>query len=73
MCTYSLRMTDVEKKLLQDYADTQGISMADALKRAFFNMLEDEYDIKAADEAYAEYLRDPETISMAEMKKKYDL
>lgn len=45
--------------------------MADALKNAFFDMLEDQYDIKAADEAYEAYLSDPETISMAEMKKKY--
>ena len=71
MCTYSLRMTDGEKKALQDYANTHGISMADALKNAFFDMLEDQYDIKAADEAYEAYLADPETISMAEMKKKY--
>ena len=71
MCTYSLRMTDSEKKALQDYAKTHGISMADALKNAFFDMLEDQYDIKAADEAYEAYLADPETISMAEMKKKY--
>ena len=71
MCTYSLRMTDSEKKALQDYANTHGISMADALKNAFFDMLEDQYDIKAADEAYEAYLADPETISMAEMKKKY--
>lgn len=59
------------KKALQDYAKTHGISMADALKNAFFDMLEDQYDIKAADEAYEAYLADPETISMAEMKKKY--
>lgn len=73
MGTYSLRMTDGEKKALQDYANTQGISMADALKNAFFDMLEDQYDIKAADEAYEAYIADPETISMAEMMKKYDI
>ena len=65
--------TDGEKKALQDYANTHGISMADALKNAFFDMLEDQYDIKASDEAYVAYLADPETISMAEMKKKYGI
>ena len=73
MCTYSLRLTDNEKKLLQDYAATHGISMADALKNAFFDMLEDQYDIRCADEAYEAYLADKKTISMAEMKKKYGI
>ena len=73
MCTYSLRLTDGEKRALRDYAHTHGISMADALKNAFFNMLEDQFDITAADEAYAAYLADPETISHAEMKKKYGI
>ena len=73
MTTYSLRMTDYEKRILQDYAKTHGISMADALKSAFFDMLEDQFDIRAADEAYEEYRKDPETISMADMKKKYGI
>ena len=60
MGVYSMRLTDSEKKVLEDYAKTHGISMADALKNAFFDMLEDQYDIKAADEAYAAYLADPE-------------
>ena len=73
MCTYSLRMTEGEKSVLQDYAKAHGISMADALKGAFFDMLEDQYDIEVADKAYQAYLHDPETISLEEMMKKYDI
>ena len=73
MPVLSVRMTDAEYKALEGYAAANGISMNKAIKDAFFEMLEDQYDIKAADEAYAAYLADPETISMDEMKKKYGI
>lgn len=71
MTSYTLRMTNHEKEMLRDYAKAHGISMANALKSAFFDMLEDQFDIRAADEAYEEYREDPETISMVDMKAKY--
>ena len=73
MSVLSVRMSEAEYKALEGYAAANGISMNKAIKDAFFEMLEDQYDIKAADEAYAAYLADPETISMAEMKKKYGI
>ena len=40
------------------------------MTRDLLEKLEDLYDIQAADEAYAAYLSDPETISSDELKKK---
>ena len=43
------------------------------MTRDLLEKLEDLYDIQAADEAYAAYLSDPETISSDELKKKLDI
>lgn len=61
--SFSIRLTDAEKSLAQAYADMHSISLSEAFKRALFEKIEDEYDAKIADEAYAEYLQDPETVS----------
>ena len=73
MCVYSVRMTDQEKELLEAYAKMHGISMSTALKAAFFEMLEDEYDIKVADEALEEFEKDPVMIDAKDIYKKYGI
>ena len=54
--SFSIRLTDAEKSLAQAYADMHSISLSEAFKRALFEKIEDEYDAKIAEEAYAEYL-----------------
>ena len=61
--SFSIRLTDAEKSLAQAYADMHSISLSEAFKRALFEKIEDEYDAKIAEDAYAEYLQDPETVS----------
>ena len=61
--SFSIRLTQEEKSLAQAYADMHSISLSEAFKRALFEKIEDEYDAKIAEEAYAEYLQDPETVS----------
>ncbi|MBO4737189.1 MAG: hypothetical protein J5627_01955, partial [Bacilli bacterium] len=46
------------------------IAVNSKMTRDLLEKLEDLYDIQAADEAYAAYLADPETVSMDELKKK---
>lgn len=60
--SFSIRLTKEEKSLAQDYADMHSISLSEAFKRALFEKIEDDYDAKIAEEAYAEYLQAPETI-----------
>ncbi len=55
---FSIRLTEEEKKLASSYASLHSMSLGEAFKRALFEKIEDEYDIKIADEAYAEYLKD---------------
>ena len=49
----------------------ESLVLTPEFKKALFEVLEDLYDIKVADEAYAAYLADPETVSMDEIKKKH--
>ena len=69
----SIRMTEEEKKLAEAYAKLNGISLSEAIKRAYFEKIEDEYDMALADLALKEYEENPKTISHEEMKKLLDL
>ena len=65
----SIRMTDEEKKLADSYAKLNGISLSEAIKRAYFEKIEDEYDIALADAALKEFEKNPKTYSHSEIKK----
>lgn len=53
---FSIRLTSKEKSLAEAYAKLHAISLAEAFKRALFERIEDEYDLKVAEEAYQEYV-----------------
>ena len=53
--SFSIRLTEQEKQLVDSYAKLHSISLGEAFKRALFEKIEDEYDISVYDEAYKEY------------------
>lgn len=53
----SLRVTEQEKKWMDSYAQLHGVKLSDAIKDAFFEKLEDEYDLKCI----REYEANPDT------------
>ena len=65
----SIRMTEEEKQLGVAYAKLNGSSLSEAMKRAFFEKIEEEYDIALADAALREYEKNPKTYSHEEVKK----
>ena len=69
----SIRMTEEEKKLAESYAKLNGMSLSEAIKRTFFDKIEEEYDIAIADAALREYEKNPKTYSLEELKKELDL
>lgn len=71
--SFSIRLTDEEKKLAESYAKIHAISVGEAFKNALFERIEDEYDIKVAEEAYKEFLKDPKTYTFEEAKKMLDI
>jgi len=42
----SLRVTEEEKSWMEGYANVNGINLSEAIKDAFFEKLDDEYDLK---------------------------
>ena len=65
----SIRMTEEEKKLADAYARLNGATLSEAIKRAYFEKIEDEYDIAVADAALREYEKNPKTYTHEEIKK----
>lgn len=66
-------MTEEEKQLADAYAKINGVSLSEAIKRAYFEKIEDEYDIALADAALREYEKDPKTYSHEEIMKMFGL
>lgn len=50
MAHVSLRVSEEEKNTIEAYAKLQGMSVSEAMKEAFFEKLEDEYDFKVIEE-----------------------
>ena len=69
----SIRMTDEEKQLADAYAKLNGVSLSEAIKRAYFEKIEEEYDIALADAALREYEKNPKTYTLAELMKELGL
>ena len=67
MSVLSVRMSSEEYRALQKFAKANKVSMNQAMKDAFFEMLEEKYDLEVFDKAYAEYLKDPKTYSLEEV------
>lgn len=54
--SFSIRLSDEEKKLADSYAKMHSMSLSEAFKSALFEKIEDEYDIKVYNDAHAEYV-----------------
>jgi len=50
----SLHVTEDEKNIMEKYSKLHGVHLSDAIKKAFFEKLEDEYDLEAIREHEAE-------------------
>lgn len=69
--TMTIRLENDEKALISDFATAFGTSVSDFMRKAALERIEDELDLKAWEEAKAEFDADPVTISAAEAAKKY--
>ena len=53
---FSIRLTEEERKLAESYAKLHARPIAEVIKQAFFEKVEDEFDIKIAESAYKDYV-----------------
>lgn len=54
MPTITIQVTDEEKEIIEDYAKSHDMSVSEVLVEAFFEKLEDVYDLKAIEEYEAD-------------------
>ncbi len=55
--SFSIRLSEEEKKLATSYAKLHAMSLSEAFKQALFEKIEDEYDIAVANEAHEDYIK----------------
>lgn len=65
--TVKVFLTNKEEELANSYAKSLGLPLDEAMKRVFFEAIEDEYDSQIADKAMKEYEENPKTYSLKEL------
>lgn len=71
--TVSLRLDNSDAELIKAYAEMNGISVSELFRQTVLERIEDELDLKAYEEAMAEYKADPTTYSLEEVIRELDL
>lgn len=65
----SVRMNKKELELVKKYAEINGTTVSDVVRKAILEKIEDEFDIFLYEKAYAEYEEDPVTYTVEEANK----
>ena len=69
MHSVSVYLNKNEYQILKNFSLKNNISMSYAIKKAFLEKLEDEFDIISFNKAYEEFLKDPQMLSLDEINK----
>lgn len=67
--TISLRLNDDDTKLIRAYAEMNGITISELFRRSVMERIEDEYDLKAYEEAMNEYKDNPVSYTLEEVER----
>lgn len=74
MTTCSIRLTENEKELIANYAKLNNSTISKVLKDAFFEKMEDEFDLRDAEEAHRQFVESGcKAITLEEFEKKYGI
>ena len=71
--TISLRLNDADSELIRAYAALNGITVSELLRRSVLERIENEFDLKAYEEAMAAYQENPITFSLEYVIKELNL
>lgn len=67
--TKAIRLNDEDCALFESYANAKGLTFSELCKSAVREKIEDELDLKLANQSYDDYLADSETITHDELFK----
>ena len=73
MTTISLRLNDEDNMLFKKYAEMHGISVSELVRQSVLEKIEDEYDLKAYEEAMEDFKKNPITYTLDEVEKELGL
>ena len=71
--TISLRLSNEEAALMKNYAQMNGITMSDLVRKCVLEHIENEYDLQAFRAAMADFQADPATYTLDEVEKELGL
>ena len=63
------RLSNEEESLVKAYAGAQGVSVSDLIRTAVFEKIEDEIDLKSYETAMELHVKNPQAVSVAEMRR----
>ena len=64
----SIRMSEKELKLVKQYAELNGSSVSEVMRKAILEKIEDEFDLVLYEKAVASYKKDDKTYTLDEAK-----
>jgi len=64
----SIRMNDKELELIRKYAELNGTTVSEVMRKAILEKIEDEFDIFLYEKAFKAYEKDPKTYTLEEAK-----
>ena len=65
----SLDLNTKDEKIIKDYAKLKNVSVSKLIKDIVIEKIEDEIDLQAYNEAYLDFIRNPKTYSLDEVRK----
>ena len=71
--TISFRLSETDSVLFKKYAEMNGISISELIRRSVLEHIEEEYDLQAYEKALAEYKENPITYTLDEVEKELGL
>ncbi len=63
----SIRVNEKERNLIKEFAELYGMNTSEYIRKIVMERIEDEFDLKAYEEAEAEFLKNPKTYSLEEV------
>lgn len=69
----SLRLNKADTLLFKKYAELNGITVSELVRRSVLEHIEDEYDLNAYEQAIKEFHDNPITYSLDEVEKELGL
>ena len=68
----SMRLSKKEEQIIKEFAEFNGMTVSEYMRKTIFEKIEDEYDLRAYEEAKAEFEKDPKTYTLKEAMDSYE-